>query len=164
MGKHIQIGALVEKEQGLSAYNDISSSKGVLYAFLETGRSNDLFSEKQFGEFGEAAILTMVVEAKEKSNGLELGTWVLRLRREWKKDTARHGFYGDAYGIEEIQNLSLHRLNRDYLLYNLFFIFQTSLGAAMKNPHARQDVFDLCERIEAAKEIQLIEFDNGDKR
>ena len=36
MGKHIQIGALVEKEHGLSAYNDISSSKGVLYAFLET--------------------------------------------------------------------------------------------------------------------------------
>ena len=71
MGKHIQIGALVEKEHGLSAYNNISSSKGVLYAFLETGRSNDLFSEKQFGEFGEAAILTMVVEAKEKDNVLE---------------------------------------------------------------------------------------------
>ena len=71
MGKHIQIGALVEKEHGLSAYNDISSSKGVLYAFLETGRSNDLFSEKQFGEFGEAAILTMVVEAKEKNNVIE---------------------------------------------------------------------------------------------
>ena len=71
MGKHIQIGALVEKEHGLSAYNDISSSKGVLYAFLETGRSNDLFSQKQFGEFGEAAILTMVVDAKEKDNVLE---------------------------------------------------------------------------------------------
>ena len=71
MGKHIQIGALVEKEHGLSAYNDISSAKGVLYAFLETGRSNDLFSEKQFGEFGEAAILTMLVEAKEKNNVLE---------------------------------------------------------------------------------------------
>ena len=71
MGKHIQIGALVEKEHGLSAYKDISSSKGVLYAFLETGRSNDLFSEKQFGEFGEAAILTMLVEAKEKNNVLE---------------------------------------------------------------------------------------------
>ena len=71
MGKHIQIGALVEKEQGLSAYNDISSSKGVLYAFLETGRSNDLFSEKQFGEFGEAAILTIVVEENEKNTTLE---------------------------------------------------------------------------------------------
>ena len=71
MGKHIQIGALVEKDHGLSAYNDISSLKGVVYAFLETGRSNDLFSNKQFGEFGEAAILTMVVEAKEKNKVLE---------------------------------------------------------------------------------------------
>ena len=71
MGKHIQIGALVEKENGLNAYNDISSSKGVLYAFLETGRSDDLFSNKQFGEFGEAAIITMLVEAKEKNNVLE---------------------------------------------------------------------------------------------
>tara|TARA_B100000989_G_C19344964_1_gene386602 strand:- start:107 stop:409 length:303 start_codon:yes stop_codon:yes gene_type:complete len=71
MGKHIQIGALVEKEHGSSAYNEISSLKGVLYAFLENGRSSDLFSEKQFGEFGEAAILTMVVEAKEKNNVLE---------------------------------------------------------------------------------------------
>jgi hypothetical protein len=70
MGKHIQIGALVEKEHGLSAYGDIASQKGVLFAFLETGRSNDLFSKKQFGEFGEAAILTMVVEAKEKDNVL----------------------------------------------------------------------------------------------
>ena len=71
MSKHIQIGALVEKGHGLNAYNDISNVNGVLYAFLETGRSNDLFSEKQFGEFGEAAILTMVVEAKEKNNVID---------------------------------------------------------------------------------------------
>ena len=70
MSKHIQIGALVEKEHGLNAYNEISSVDGVLYAFLETGRSNDLFSEKQFGEFGEAAILTMIVEKKQKTNVL----------------------------------------------------------------------------------------------
>ena len=71
MADYIQIGALVEKDHGLSAYGDISSLKGVLYAFLETGRSDDLFSEKQFGEFGEAAILSMVVEAKEKDNVLD---------------------------------------------------------------------------------------------
>ena len=71
MGKHIQIGALVEKELGQSAYNDISGLKGVVYVFLETGRSNDLFSEKQFGEFGESAILTMVVEASEKNHVLK---------------------------------------------------------------------------------------------
>ena len=71
MSKYTQIGALVEKEDGLRAYSDISNSNGVLYAFLETGRSDDLFSEKQFGEFGEAAILSMVVEAKEKDNVLD---------------------------------------------------------------------------------------------
>jgi hypothetical protein len=71
MANYIQIGALVEKEHGLEAYHDISTSNGVVYAFLETGRSNDLFSEKQFGEFGEAAILTMIVETKQKNHILE---------------------------------------------------------------------------------------------
>ena len=71
MGKHIQIGALVKKEHGLTAYDAISNVNGVLYAFVETGRSDDLFSEKQFGEFGEAAILTMLVEAKEKNDILD---------------------------------------------------------------------------------------------
>ena len=71
MAKYIQIGALVEKEHGLEAYNNVSTSNGVIYAFLETGCSNDLFSEKQFGEFGEAAIITMIIEAKQKSHVLE---------------------------------------------------------------------------------------------
>ena len=71
MAKYIQIGALVEKEHGLEAYNNVSTSNGVVYAFLETGRSNDLFSEKQFGEFGEAAILTLIVDAEQKNQILE---------------------------------------------------------------------------------------------
>ena len=71
MAKYTQIGALVEKSIGLDAYLKISKSDGVIYAFLETGRSNDLFSEKQFGEFGEAAILTLVIEAKQKNQILE---------------------------------------------------------------------------------------------
>ena len=66
MAKYTQIGALVEKDLGLEAYHKLAESDGVIYAFIETGRSNDLFSEKQFGEFGEAAILTMVVESKKK--------------------------------------------------------------------------------------------------
>ena len=71
MAEYIQIGALIEKGNGLDAYGDISKSDGVIYALLETGRSNDLFSEKQFGEFGEAAILTLVVDAKQKNQVLE---------------------------------------------------------------------------------------------
>jgi len=100
-----------------------------------------------------------MVEAKEKSNNLELGTWVLRLRREWKKDTNRHVHYGERE-FDEFETY----LNRDYLLYNLFFIFQTSLGAAMNNRHARQDVLDLCERIDVSKEIDLFGIDSGDKK
>ena len=98
MGKHIQIGALVEKEHGLSAYNDISSSKGVLYAFLETGRSNDLFSEKQFGEFGEAAILTMLVEVKEKNNVLE------RLVKSLNIDTNGEGLVFEETDILKVSH------------------------------------------------------------
>ena len=71
MAEYIQIGAKIEKDNGLDAYGDISKSDGVIYALLETGRSNDLFSEKQFGEFGEAAVLTLVVDAKQKNQVLE---------------------------------------------------------------------------------------------
>ena len=100
MGKHIQIGALVEKEHGLSAYNDISSSKGVLYAFLETGRSNDLFSEKQFGEFGEAAILTVVVEENEKNTALE------RLVQSLNIDKNGEGLVFEETDILKVSNVS----------------------------------------------------------
>jgi hypothetical protein len=86
MAGYIQIGALVEKEHGLEAYHNVSTSKGVVYAFLETGRSNDLFSEKQFGEFGEAAIITMIVDAKQKSHVLE------NLAKSLKIDASEEGF------------------------------------------------------------------------
>jgi hypothetical protein len=86
MAEYIQIGALVEKEHGLAAYHNVSTSKGVVYAFLETGRSNDLFSEKQFGEFGEAAIITMIVEAKQKSQVLK------DLVENLKIDNSEEGF------------------------------------------------------------------------
>ena len=71
MANYLQIGALIEKDNGLTAYSDVANSDGVIYAFLETGRSSDLFSEKQFGEFGEAAILTLIVDAQQKNQILE---------------------------------------------------------------------------------------------
>ena len=93
MTKYIQIGALVEKEHGLEAYKNVSTSNGVVYAFLETGRSNDLFSEKQFGEFGEAAIITMIVEAKQKSHVLE------NLAEKLKIDYVEEGFVFESTAI-----------------------------------------------------------------
>ena len=93
MAKYIQIGALVEKEHGLEAYNNVSNANGVVYAFLETGRSNDLFSEKQFGEFGEAAIITMIVEAKEKNHVLE------NLAEKLKNDNSEEGFVFESTAL-----------------------------------------------------------------
>ena len=93
MAKYIQIGALVEKEHGLEAYHNVSTSNGVIYAFLETGRSNDLFSEKQFGEFGEAAIITIIVEANQKSHVLE------NLAENLKIDNVEEGFVFESTAL-----------------------------------------------------------------
>ena len=66
MAKYVEIGALVAKGACDKAYTDLYSAKGVEYVTVETGRSNDLFSDRQFGEFGEAAILTIIAEVKQK--------------------------------------------------------------------------------------------------
>lgn len=66
MAKFVKLGALVEKHLGADAFETIYQFKGVEYAFMETGRSNDLFEDRQFGQFGEAAILTLIVENKLK--------------------------------------------------------------------------------------------------
>ena len=57
----VEIGALVEKEYGQLVKDEISQVKGVEYVFA-TGRSNDLFDQKQFGSFGEASIITIIAE------------------------------------------------------------------------------------------------------
>ena len=61
----VEIGALVQKSVGNEALHKIVDCEGVEYAFMETGRSNDLFQERQFGDFGEAAVITVI--AKEAS-------------------------------------------------------------------------------------------------
>ena len=70
MGKFVEIGALVEKKIGDEAYEKIYNLEGVEYVFLETGRSNDLFVNRQFGEFGEAALMTVVAQSAKKDNVL----------------------------------------------------------------------------------------------
>ena len=68
MEEFVEIGALVAKSGGDGAYEKIYNLDGVEYVFLETGRSNDLFSDRQFGEYGEAALLSVVVKSKEKDD------------------------------------------------------------------------------------------------
>ena len=64
----VEIGALVQKSVGNEALHKIIDCTGVEYAFMETGRSNDLFEDRQFGDFGEAAIITVIAKeaAKDK--------------------------------------------------------------------------------------------------
>lgn len=71
MAKLVEIGALVEKHVASDSFQKIYELNGVEYVFMETGRSNDLFEDRQFGQFGEAAILTLIVENKSKDVVLE---------------------------------------------------------------------------------------------
>ena len=72
MTKFVAIGALIEKNLGMSKLKELSEFKGVEYTFVETGRSNDLFQEKQFGQFGEASIMTIIVQNKFKDEVMQL--------------------------------------------------------------------------------------------
>lgn len=62
----VVIGTLIEKEAGINVFEQIQTLEGVEYAFVETARSDDLFQEKQFGGFGEAAVLTLLVADVQK--------------------------------------------------------------------------------------------------
>ena len=70
MVKLVEIGALVEKKIGDGAYEKIYNLEGVEYVFLETGRSNDLFASRQFGDFGEAALMTVIAQSSKKDQVL----------------------------------------------------------------------------------------------
>jgi len=71
MGKFVEIGALVEKNAGDGAYEKIYNLDGVEYVVMETGRSNDLFAKRQFGEFGEAALITVIAQTAKKDQVLD---------------------------------------------------------------------------------------------
>ena len=62
----VEIIALVEKNYGQTILEEMNSSPGVLHIFNAAGRSEDLFDDKQFGTFGEAAIVTIVADNKHK--------------------------------------------------------------------------------------------------
>ena len=66
MEKFVEIGAHVAKGIGSEVYEKIYRLDGVEYIFLESGRSKDLFSDRQFGEYGEAALLSVIVKSKDK--------------------------------------------------------------------------------------------------
>ena len=68
MEEFVEIGAHVAKGVGDEVYEKIYKLDGVEYVIVESGRSNDLFSDRQFGEYGEAALLSVVVKSKNKDD------------------------------------------------------------------------------------------------
>ena len=62
----VEIIALVEKDYGQKILEEMNSAPGVLQILNAAGRSDDLFEDKQFGTFGEAAIVTIVADDKQK--------------------------------------------------------------------------------------------------
>ena len=68
MEEFVEIGAHVAKSVGDAVYEKIYRLDGVEYIFLETGRSKDLFSDRQFGEYGEASLLSVIVKTKDKDD------------------------------------------------------------------------------------------------
>ena len=68
MAEFVEIGAHVAKSIGDTVYEKLYKLDGVEYVFLESGRSKDLFSDRQFGEYGEAALLSVIVKSKNRDD------------------------------------------------------------------------------------------------
>ena len=64
----VEIGALVHKDCGQAVLDAMQNTEGVAAIFIETGRSNDLFDDRQFGEFGESAIVTIMADESHRES------------------------------------------------------------------------------------------------
>ena len=62
----VEITALVHKDCGPQVLEEMAELDGVKSIFVETARSDDLFEDKQFGEFGEAAVITVIAQNDNK--------------------------------------------------------------------------------------------------
>ncbi len=64
----VEISALVHKDCGQEVLEQMAELDGVKCIFVETARSEDLFEDKQFGEFGEAAVITVIAQKENKDS------------------------------------------------------------------------------------------------
>ena len=78
----MELGSMLSLKVGKAVYDELEKDERVSYVFLETGRSNDLFEERQFGSFGEAAVLTVIVDKKDEKNIFEKIYEILKLSQE----------------------------------------------------------------------------------
>ena len=67
MTKFVEIGAFVEK---MFVMGLMKASTIQMQCRNETGRSNDLLANRQFGEFGEAALITEIAQSDKRDQVL----------------------------------------------------------------------------------------------
>ena len=65
----VEIGFITSLESGQRIYNTLAEDEEIQMVFMEKGRSDAPFVERQFGEFGETAVLTIIAE-EEKHEGV----------------------------------------------------------------------------------------------
>ncbi len=66
MTENYEIIAMVHKDYGQKVIDLMHEQDGVENIIVSYGRSSDLFDDKQFGEFGEAAYITILTDNKHK--------------------------------------------------------------------------------------------------
>ena len=64
----VEIGSITSLELGQRIYDALANDEEIQMMFIEKGRSDSSFVEKQFGEFGEAAILTIIADEEKHEN------------------------------------------------------------------------------------------------
>ncbi len=78
----MELGSMLSLKVGKAVYDELEKDQRVSYVFHEAGRSNDLFEERQFGSFGEAAVLTVIVDKKDEKNIFEKIYEISKLSQE----------------------------------------------------------------------------------
>ena len=68
----VELGALVHKAHTDIILEALGNHPAVVVAFVAGGRSNDLFEDKEFGDYGEASIITVISEEDSSGKVLDL--------------------------------------------------------------------------------------------
>ena len=59
---HIELGALIHKAHTELVLEGLANHSSVVVAFVAGGRSNDLFEYREFVDYGEASIVTVIAD------------------------------------------------------------------------------------------------------
>ncbi|MGC6475623.1 MAG: hypothetical protein ACON41_03195 [Parvibaculales bacterium] len=65
MQEFVEIGGALRKGLGQTILERFHEAEGVQHIFVEAGRADDLFAEKEFGTASEVDLLTLVVEKNQ---------------------------------------------------------------------------------------------------